>query len=159
MSKKDPNWGNPQAGATQAGPQNAGAQSGGSWSGYGWNGGQGAGYGAGYGPQPGYGPGAGYGYGPQPGAGAQAAGAQAAGAQGAGPRIDALDVLEGVLRDGFSMSNLTRIARASGSNFWIGAAIGAGLVVLMNRPDVRSAVSGIFSKGGADEPPADAPKD
>lgn len=156
MSKKDPQWGNSQAGATQAGPQNAGAQSSGSWPGYGWNAGQ-----SGYGPNAGYGPGSGAnpGYGPGPGYGPQAAGPQGPGPQpGSGPRIDALDVLEGVLRDGFSMSNLTRIARASGSNFWIGAAIGAGLVVLMNRPDVRSAVSGVFSKGAAGEPPTDEPK-
>ncbi len=85
------------------------------------------------------------------GAGPQGAGPQDAGPQGAGPqpgggarRIDALDVLEGVLRDGFSLSNFTRIARASGSNFWIGAAIGAGAVVLMNRPDVRSAFTHVF---------------
>lgn len=30
------------------------------------------------------------------------------------------------MRDGFSLSNVTRIARASGSNFWVGAVIGAG---------------------------------
>lgn len=89
------------------------------------------------------------GAGPQ-GTGPQGAGPQGAGPQGAGPqpggarRIDALDVLEGVLRDGFSLSNFTRIARASGSNFWIGAAIGAGAVVLINRHDVRSAVSNVF---------------
>ncbi len=91
---------------------------------------------AGYG-QGGYGPG-GYGAG-QTGAGPQGAGPQA------GPRrVDALDVLEGVLRDGFSLSNFARIARASGSNFWIGAAIGAGAVVVMNRPDVRNAFTNIF---------------
>lgn len=103
-----------------------------------------AGWNAGWQQQPpgaGYAPGAGWqqqagpGYGPGPGA-----------AQGAPRgRIDALDVLEGVLKDGFSLTNLTRIARASGSNLWIGAAIGAGLVVMMNRPDVRAAVSGIFT--------------
>lgn len=99
------------------------------------------------------------------GAGPQAAGPQAAGAQpGAGGRIDALDVLEGVLKDGFSLTNLTRIARASGSNFWVGAAIGAGLVVLVNRPDVRDTISSFFSKATAPEPaaapeaPAEPPK-
>lgn len=97
----------------------------------------------------------GYGAGPQgsgqQGYGQQGPGQQGAGPQGAGPqpgsgprRIDALDVLEGVLRDGFSLSNFTRIARASGSNFWIGAAIGAGAVVLLNRPDVRSAFTHVF---------------
>ncbi|MGQ3674505.1 hypothetical protein ACT6QH_03250 [Xanthobacter sp. TB0139] len=78
---------------------------------------------------------AGYG----PGAGPQ-------GPYGGPGRIDALDVLEGMLRDGFSLSNFTRIARASGSNFWIGAAIGAGAVVLLNRPDVRNAFSSAFHK-------------
>ncbi|MFD2249107.1 hypothetical protein FHS82_002864 [Pseudochelatococcus lubricantis] len=73
---------------------------------------------------------------------------------GQGQRIDALDVLEGVLKDGFSVSNLTRIARASGSNFWVGAAIGAGLVVLARRPEVRAAVSGVFRGEAA---PAAAP--
>ncbi|MFS8037172.1 hypothetical protein ACI7BZ_09450 [Xanthobacter sp. AM11] len=91
------------------------------------------------------------GWGPPPG------GAPGGPPGGAGPgyqrRIDALDVLEGVLTDGFSLSNFTRIARASGSNFWVGAAIGAGLVVLANRPDVRSAVSNIFSKGHGPQAP------
>lgn len=64
-------------------------------------------------------------------------------------RIDALDVLEGVLKDGFSLSNFTRIARASGSKFWLGAAIGAGLVVVATRPDVRAAVSGVLHAGTA----------
>lgn len=122
----------------QPGPGYApGGQQGGA--GYGPGPNDSAAYGAGWQQQaPGYGPGSGYqqqssgpGYGPGPGA--------------ARPRIDALDVLEGVLKDGFSLSNFTRIARASGSNLWIGAAIGAGLVVMMNRPDVRAAVSGIFS--------------
>ncbi len=95
------------------------------------------------GPFYGQGPG---GYGPGGyGAGQAGAGPQGAGQPGAGPRrVDALDLLEGVLRDGFSLSNLTRIARASGSNFWIGAAIGAGAVVVMNRPDVRNAFTNIF---------------
>ncbi|WP_395665092.1 hypothetical protein [Methylocella sp.] len=114
-----------------------------------------------------------YPYGPYPGAGQQwrpegpaAAGPYGWSAQAAGPetepppaaegRIDALDVLEGVLKDGFSVTNLTRIARASGSNFWVGAAIGAGLVVLANRPDVRAAVSNFFSR--AAEPPKAEPK-
>lgn len=64
-------------------------------------------------------------------------------------RIDALDVLEGVLKDGFSLSNFTRIARASGSRFWLGAAVGAGLVVVATRPDVRAAVSGVLHAGAA----------
>lgn len=92
--------------------------------------------------QGGYGQG-GYGAG-QAGAGPQGAGQQGAGPQAGPRRVDALDVLEGVLRDGFSLSNFTRIARASGSNFWIGAAIGAGAVVVMNRPDVRNAFTNIF---------------
>jgi len=132
MSKKNPQWGGFQSGPAQGGPQ-----PGGQWSSYGgWN--AGAGAQGGYGQQAGYGP-----QGPQPG------GPQ----PGAGGRIDALDVLEGVLKDGFSLSNLTRIARASGSNFWIGTAIGAGVVVLLNRPDVRAAFSSIFSKAGTSEPP------
>ncbi|WP_454915874.1 hypothetical protein [Xanthobacter sediminis] len=147
MSKKNPQWGGFQSGPTQGGPQQSGQ-----WSYGGWNAGQ-PGYGTqgGYGPQPGYGP-----QGPQPGGPQQSAG---------GPRIDALDVLEGVLKDGFSLSNLTRIARASGSNFWIGTAIGAGVVVLLNRPDVRAVFSSVFSKAGAGEPPSseappkDVPKD
>ncbi|MFT3688657.1 hypothetical protein [Paenirhodobacter sp.] len=62
-----------------------------------------------------------------------------------GPRrVDVLDVLEGVMQDGFSFSNLSRIARASGSKFWLGAAIGAGAVVLARKPEVRAAVAGIF---------------
>ncbi|ACK51823.1 hypothetical protein Msil_2907 [Methylocella silvestris BL2] len=68
---------------------------------------------------------------------------------GAERRIDLLDVVEGVLTDGFSLSNFTRIARASGSNFWIGAAIGAGLVVLAHRPDVRAAAADAFNKSRA----------
>lgn len=76
-----------------------------------------------YGPCYGYGPG----YGPQ-------------------PRIDMLDVVEGVLKDGLSLSNFTRIARASGSNFWVGAAIGASAVVLARRPEVRAAVAGVFHR-------------
>lgn len=91
-----------------------------------------AGQGA-YGPQ-GYAP---YGYGPPPGAGP------------ARP-IDALDVLEGVLTNGFSLSNLTRIARASGSKFWLGAAIGAGLVIFAHRSETRSAVVAAFSKAKAE---------
>jgi hypothetical protein len=75
-------------------------------------------------------------YGPQPGVGPER-------------RIDALDVLEGVLTDGFSVSNLTRIARASGSNFWVGAAIGAGLVMLAHRSEMRLAVAAAFSKAKA----------
>lgn len=67
----------------------------------------------------------------------------------AGRRIDALDVLEGVLNDGLSFSNLTRIARASGSKFWVGAAIGAGLVVVATRPDVRAAVASVLNAGTA----------
>lgn len=135
MTKKNPQWGGFQSGPTQGGPQQSGQ-----WSYGGWNAGQ-----AGYGPQ-----------GPQPGGPQQSAG---------GPRIDALDVLEGVLKDGFSLSNLTRIARASGSNFWIGTAIGAGVVVLLNRPDVRAVFSSVFSKAGTGEPPSseappkDVPKD
>lgn len=161
MSKKSQQWPGSQSGPTQGGPQ-----PGGQWSSYaGWNagptGGAQTGYGAqgtygaqgygqqGYGQQAGYGPQAGFG--PQPGYGPQ--GPQPGGAQQGGPRIDALDVLEGVLKDGFSLSNLTRIARASGSNFWIGTAIGAGVVVLLNRPDVRAAFSSVFSKAGASDTP------
>lgn len=67
-------------------------------------------------------------------------------------RIDAMDVLEGILTDGFSISSLTRIARASGSNFWVGAAIGAGLVMLMHRPDVRATLNGVIGKGRKPRP-------
>lgn len=88
-------------------------------------------YGQQYGPQYGQGPG----YGPQPGAG---------GAR----RVDLLDVLEGVMRDGLSLSNVTRIARASGSNFWVGAVIGAGAVVLARRPEVRAAIGDVFKQHG-----------
>lgn len=111
-----------------------------------------------YGPNPGTGyqwPPNGWGAGgPYGGAGPQGAGPGAGPGPGpqAGRRIDALDVLEGMLLDGFSVSNLTRIARASGSNFWIGAAIGAGLVVLMNRHDLRGTVAKAFGTG--DEPAA-----
>ncbi len=108
---------------------------------------------------PGYGPGAsdaGWnpGYQQAAGAGWQQAGPGYGPGPGAAPggRIDALDVLEGVLKDGFSLSSFTRIARASGSNLWIGAAIGAGLVVMLNRPDVRAAVSGIFSAARTPDP-------
>lgn len=117
---------NQQWGGQQSGPFYGQGQSGYGSGGYGTGG-----YGAG-----------GYGMG-QTGAGPQGAGPQA-GPQAGPRRVDALDVLEGVLRDGFSLSNLTRIARASGSNFWIGAAIGAGAVVVMNRPDVRNALTNIF---------------
>ncbi len=65
---------------------------------------------------------------------------------GDGRHSDALDALEGVIKDGFSMSSVTRIARASGSSFWVGAAIGAGLVVLATRPDMRASVAGLFGK-------------
>lgn len=123
MSHKNPQWGPYPSGPYQSGPQQGGYQ----WGPNAWAPG---------GPGPGPGPGQGPGPGAAPGNGGQR-------------RIDALDVLEGVLTDGFSLSNFTRIARASGSNFWIGAAIGAGLVVLVNRPDVRSAVSNIFSKAHA----------
>lgn len=61
-------------------------------------------------------------------------------------RIDVLDVMEGVLKDGFSVSNLARIARASGSGFWVGAAIGAGAVLLAKKPELRAAVGGLFTK-------------
>lgn len=117
-----------------------------------------------YGPNPGpgyqwppgggWGPAGPYGWAGQQG-GPQWNGAQGPGPQGPGPqparRIDALDVLEGMLQDGFSLSQFTRIARASGSNFWVGAAIGAGLVVLVNRPEVREAVAKVFG-AGAEEP-------
>lgn len=64
-----------------------------------------------------------------------------------GPRrIDFLDVVEGVMQDGFSFSNLSRIARASGSNFWLGAALGAGAVVLARKPEVRAAVGSFFHR-------------
>lgn len=114
---------------TQVRAQGSGAYQGGPQQGDGWPGG----------PQPG-GPNAGFGAGPGP---------------GAQRRIDALDVLEGVLTDGFSFSNITRIARASGSNFWVGAALGAGLVVLMNRPDVRAAFGSIFRPAGAPASPTE----
>ena len=134
MSYDQPQWGQ---GPYQANPGQTGP--GYQWPPNGWGGASGP-YGwAG----PGTGPGAGPGPGP-----------------GAGRRIDALDVLEGMLQDGFSLSNLTRIARASGSNFWIGAAIGAGLVVLANRHDVRDAVSKVFGGAAPDaapEPTAPAP--
>lgn len=108
-------------------------------------------YGASYGPQ--YGPAYGQqygqeqGYGPQygPGHGQQYGPQQE---PGASRRVDLLDVLEGVMRDGLSLSNVTRIARASGSNFWVGAAIGAGAVVLARRPEVRAAVGDIFKQHG-----------
>lgn len=83
---------------------------------------------------------------------------------GAGPqagpqrRIDALDVLEGMLQDGLSLSNITRIARASGSRFWLGAAIGAGVVVFLNRSDVRATVSGALNRTRAPKDPGDAPR-
>lgn len=115
-------------------------------------------YGAGYGPQDGPAYGQGYrqaGYGPQhgPGYGWQYGpqnGPQYGPQQGPGAerRVDLLDVLEGVMRDGFSLSNVTRIARASGSNFWLGAAIGAGAVVLARRPEVRAAVGDVFKRHG-----------
>ncbi|MGE4373551.1 MAG: hypothetical protein AB7E29_11775 [Xanthobacter sp.] len=119
---------NHQWGAQQFGPNGNSGQGG-----PGGQNGQGS-YGQGaYNNQAGYGPGAGQGAGPR-------------GPQNGTGRIDALDVLEGMLRDGFSLSNFTRIARASGSNFWIGAAIGAGAVVLLNRPDVRGAFTSAFRK-------------
>ena len=99
-----------------------------------------------------YGP---YGWGAQPSAAAAEAPPEP---QATGGRIDALDVLEGVLKDGFNVTNLTRIARASGSNFWVGAAVGAGLVVLANRPDVRAAVSNFFSGFSGAFTPAEPPK-
>lgn len=71
-------------------------------------------------------------------------------------RIDLLDVVEGVLTDGLSISNFSRIARASGSKFWLGAAIGAGLVALAHRPDVRAAVGGAVEKVKARSRPDDA---
>lgn len=118
MTEKNPQWGPYAQGPYNQGPYNQGPGVGGQqWGGYG------------------QGP-----YGP---------GAADPGAPGAGqqrPRIDALDVLEGVLTDGLSLTNFTRIARASGSNFWLGAAIGAGLVVFLHRPDVKSAVSNVFGK-------------
>jgi hypothetical protein len=77
-----------------------------------------------------------YAYGPQPGAPPER-------------RIDALDVLEGVLTNGLNLSSLTRIARASGSNFWIGAAIGAGLVVMAHRSEVGSVIANAFTKAKA----------
>lgn len=52
-----------------------------------------------------------------------------------------LNALEGVLRDGFSLSSLGRLAQASGSSFWLGAAIGAGLVVAAKQPEVRQSVA------------------
>jgi hypothetical protein len=97
-------------------------------------------------------------WGQQPGAPAPGA-AQTGwspGPAGQGRRVDALDVIEGVLTNGFSLSSFTRVARAKGSSFWIGAAIGAGLIVLMNRPEVRTAAAGIFSKAGT-PPPAPEP--
>jgi hypothetical protein len=65
----------------------------------------------------------------------------------ADPRIDALDVIEGVLKDGFSLSNFSRIARARGPNFWIGAAIGATAVVLLSKPETRAAIGAFFRAG------------
>lgn len=65
--------------------------------------------------------------------------------QGQGPkRLDVMDVVEGFLRDGVSLSSFTRVARASGSNFWLGAAIGVSVVVLAQRPELRAALSGIL---------------
>ncbi len=87
------------------------------------------GWGYGYGPQPGP-----YGYGSQPGPQPR--------------RVDLLDVLEGVMTDGLSFANLSRIARASGSKFWLGAAIGAGAVVLARKPELRGVVSQVFHKPG-----------
>lgn len=83
----------------------------------------------------------------------QGAGPYQTGAYGPQPapqrRIDLLDVVEGVLTDGLSLSNFTRIARASGSKFWLGAAIGAGLVALAHRPEVKAAVGGVVDKARA----------
>ncbi len=141
MSSKNTNWG-PQGAGTGYGAGSANPGAGGPY---------GQGYGQAYGQGAGA-PGGGYGYGPgAQGYGPQGYGPQGYGPQGPGPgqgtgRIDALDVLEGVLKDGLSISNFTRIARASGSNFWVGAAIGAGVVMFMNRPDVRAAVSNVFGK-------------
>lgn len=74
-----------------------------------------------------------------------------------GPRLDALDLIEGVLRNGFSLSSVSRIARARGPNFWIGAAIGAAAVVLINKPEARAAVTEFFRKGASTEPPRGTP--
>lgn len=63
--------------------------------------------------------------------------------QATGRRFDAMDLLEGVLNDGLSLTSLTRIARASGSRFWLGAAIGVGVVMLMHRPDVRATLASV----------------
>ncbi|WGR59521.1 hypothetical protein E3U26_01690 [Paracoccus ferrooxidans] len=85
----------------------------------------------------------GYGQGPQGGPYGYGLG------PGPGPRrVDLLDVLEGVMQDGLSLSNLGRIARASGSKFWLGAAIGAGVVVLARKPELREVVSHVFHKPG-----------
>jgi len=59
-------------------------------------------------------------------------------------RIDAFDVIEGMLKDGFSLSSFSRIARARGSNFWIGAALGATAVVLFSKPEARAAAASFF---------------
>lgn len=72
------------------------------------------------------------------------------------PRFDALDLIEGVLKHGFSLSSVGRIAQARGPNFWIGAAIGAAAVVLISKPEARAAVAGLFRKEASTEPPREA---
>lgn len=59
-------------------------------------------------------------------------------------RIDALDLIEGMLQDGFSLSSIRRIVQARGPNFWIGAAIGAAAVVLVTKPEARAALASVF---------------
>jgi hypothetical protein len=66
-------------------------------------------------------------------------------------QVDALDLIEGVLRSGFNLASVSRIAQARGPNFWIGAAIGAAAVVLINKPDGRAAVAGVFRKGSSSQ--------
>lgn len=67
-------------------------------------------------------------------------------------RIDAFDVIEGMLKDGFSLSSFSRIAWARGSNFWVGAAIGATAVVLLSKPQARAAVASFFNKKASSAP-------
>lgn len=69
------------------------------------------------------------------------------------PRIDALDLIEGMLQDGLSFSSLRRIVRARGPNFWIGATIGAATVVIVTKPEVRATLASFFRPGSSSTNP------
>lgn len=73
-------------------------------------------------------------------------------------REDGLGLLDGLLGEGHhGLGSLQRLVGANGTEFWVGAAVGAAAVALLSNPKVRETVGSLFKMGASAETEAEQP--